>query len=100
MKSRKEFIAAMSELKAEDVPGSLKRFLLSKQLYYSSFVIGNIQQKDAEALHKKCADDIHRGHGELTLSVDDIELQPPVVNFQRPLEIRKKNPKPGDLNHV
>eukprot|EP00746_Dinoflagellata_sp_MGD_P005469 gnl/MRDRNA2_/MRDRNA2_110582_c0_seq1.p1 gnl/MRDRNA2_/MRDRNA2_110582_c0~~gnl/MRDRNA2_/MRDRNA2_110582_c0_seq1.p1 ORF type:complete len:1183 (-),score=255.04 gnl/MRDRNA2_/MRDRNA2_110582_c0_seq1:27-3515(-) len=100
MKSRNEYIAAVSELKAEEVPGTLKRTLLNKQLHYSSLMLGNIDQKDAEALHKKCADDIHQGHGELTLSVDEIELQPPVVNFRRPLEIRKPNPKPGDLNHV
>merc|ERR1719160_224940 len=49
-RSEKELLTALDTLKLEDVPSSLKRLVMSKQLQYTSLVMGNIPFAEAQKL--------------------------------------------------
>lgn len=98
--SRKELLSALDTLKVEEVPRSFGRLVLAKPLQYTSFVFGNIHQAGAEELHQTCVRHLHLDNSVASLSLQDVEMHPPVVNLQSPVEIRKNNPRPGDKNYV
>mmetsp|Transcript_139697 Transcript_139697/g.260529 ORF Transcript_139697/g.260529 Transcript_139697/m.260529 type:complete len:1321 (-) Transcript_139697:16-3978(-) len=65
--------------------------------YVTTLILGNYDEDQAKKLHKKLLDGLGSKTG---VSASEVERVTPVVKPAYPVELRRRNPREGDKNHV
>lgn len=96
--SRVELLEALDDLDSLKVTKSMATRIATQKLQYTSLAVGNLALEEAQHFSQQ----FHKGVPEFTLGLSDSEVEVilPVVRPQRPVEVRKTNPKKGDSNHA
>jgi len=108
--SRAEQLKALSDITIESASSAVDDALLSQRLRLTSLAMGNIAEKEAHSAITAFVKGIHTptvgadkvsklpGQHEGSELTGEPERVSPVVRITRPIEIRSKNPRPGDPN--
>jgi secreted Zn-dependent insulinase-like peptidase len=95
--SQAESLDALNNLTKDSSLFSVKDLLLSQPMKLTALGMGNIGEKEARKSILRVSDSIS-----IIDSTSDSKLEPayvaPVVKIEKPVEIRKKNPRVGDPN--
>lgn len=99
--SNAESLAVLNDVSLESAAASARELLLSRPLQLTALAMGNLDQENAKAAVARVWDGLKRHLSPASLKVQgEVERVSPVVNPSQPVEVRAKNPRPGDPNDV
>eukprot|EP00929_Paragymnodinium_shiwhaense_P096456 TRINITY_DN58048_c0_g1_i1.p1 TRINITY_DN58048_c0_g1~~TRINITY_DN58048_c0_g1_i1.p1 ORF type:complete len:1205 (+),score=370.17 TRINITY_DN58048_c0_g1_i1:99-3713(+) len=100
--SREEQQAALANCSQKAVAETLRTKLLPKPMRLSALLMGNLAEKEAEDAVSQVLEKASSWEGAKVQPKDgeEVRLLAPLVKPSAPVEVRKKNAKPGDGNDV
>lgn len=95
--SKSELADALgSDISYEDAADAVKK-AREGPFYVTTLILGNYAENDAKTLHKTLLDGLGSKIG---VKASEVERVTPVVKPAYPVELRRRNPRDGDVNHV
>jgi insulysin len=96
--SRDELLKAVETLDPISISQSMSKGIVAQKLQYTYLAVGNIASEEAQHFSER----FQKGLPEFNMGLpeSEVEMIQPAVHPQRRVEVRKKNPKQGDSNHV